>query len=235
MDEASVRQRLIAILCADAAGFSRLMAGDEHATLAALDAARELFRGRIESNHGRVIDMAGDSILAVFETATGAVSAAIAIQQDLAQAENAGAPPRRLPFRIGVHLGDVIEKQDGTVYGDGVNVAARLQALAEPGGIVVSDAVRGAVGSRVDARFADRGEQPLKNIARPIHAFAVHPGRARTRRRPLRRPVPAHARPGCSWAAAAELAQLQSALQGARKGCGQVVLLAGSGGMGKTV
>ena len=234
MDEASVRQRLIAILCADAAGFSRLMAGDEHATLAALDAARELFRGRIESNHGRVIDMAGDSILAVFETATGAVSAAIAIQQDLAQAENAGAPPRRLPFRIGVHLGDVIEKQDGTVYGDGVNVAARLQALAEPGGIVVSDAVRGAVGSRVDARFADRGEQPLKNIARPVHAFAVHPGRA-TDAPAAAAPPRASPRPsGVFVGRRAELAQLQSALQGARKGFGRVVLLAGSSGMGKT-
>ncbi|HET7837796.1 MAG TPA: adenylate/guanylate cyclase domain-containing protein, partial [Variovorax sp.] len=209
MDDPSVRQRLIAILCADAAGFSRLMAGDEHATLAALDAARELFRARIESNHGRVIDMAGDSILAVFETATGAVSAAIAIQQDLAQAATDTASRPRMPFRIGVHLGDVIEKQDGTVYGDGVNVAARLQALAEPGGIVVSDAVRGAVGSRVDASFADKGEQPLKNIARPIHAFAVRPGRDTDA--PAAAPPPrASPRPsGVFVGRRAELAQLQ--------------------------
>src|SRR5262245_34419776 len=111
------------------------MAADERATVTALDAARALFRTQIESNRGRVIDMAGDSVLAVFETATGAVSAALAVQRQLASSSDAVPNDRRMRFRIGVHLGDVIEKADGTVYGDGVNIAARLEGLAAPGGI----------------------------------------------------------------------------------------------------
>jgi len=155
----AVKQRLRAILAADAAGFSRLMAQDEHATVTALDAARQVFRAQIEAQQGRVIDMAGDSVLAVFETATGAVAAALAVQQELATASVGSAPERRMHFRIGVHLGDVIEKPDGTVYGDGVNVAARLEGLAQPGGITVSDSVRGVVSGRVVATFTDQGEQ----------------------------------------------------------------------------
>jgi len=154
------RERLAAILAADAAGYSSLMAADERSTVAALDAARAVFRTQIESNQGRVIDMAGDSVLAVFEIATGALSAALEIQQKLGEA---------LKFRIGVHLGEIIEKPDGTVYGDGVNIAARLQALAEPGGIAVSDAVKGAVGRRVLAEFVDQGEKTVKNIPNAVH------------------------------------------------------------------
>ena len=117
------RQRLAAILAADAAGYSRLMHIDEAATLAALDAARAAFRTCVETHHGRVIDMAGDSVLAIFEAATGAVSAALAVQSQLEEMA-AGVPAdRRLRFRIGVHMGDVTEKADGTVYGEGVNIA----------------------------------------------------------------------------------------------------------------
>lgn len=111
------RVRLLAVLAADAAGYSRLMSLDDHATVAALDAARAVFRDEIARQAGRVIDMAGDSVLAVFDNASAAVSAALAL--------------------IGVHLSDVIEKDDGTVYGDGVNIAARLQGLATPGGVLV--------------------------------------------------------------------------------------------------
>ena len=169
------RQRLAAILAADAAGYSRLMVQDEAATMAALDAARAVFRSEIELHHGRVIDMAGDSVLAVFETATGAVSAALAVQKQLDDLA-AGVPAdRRMRFRIGVHLGDVIEKSDGSVYGDGVNVAARLQALAQPGELAVSDAVRAVAGHRVAARFEDLGEQQVKNIDRPLRVFRVVP------------------------------------------------------------
>ncbi len=169
-----------------------------------------------------------------------------------------------MQFRIGVHLGDVIEKHDGTVYGDGVNIAARLQALAEPGGTVVSEAVRGVVSGRVKAGFSDKGRQALKNIARPIRAFAIHFGDAaaemadadehHTPARAAAGPTPAASSIATSDAAAAdaplsrasqrpkalfigrkpELAQLTTALQAARKGFGRVVLLAGSGGMGKT-
>src|SRR5512139_2718699 len=171
-----LKDRLVAILAADAAGYSRLMAWDERGTIAALDSARAVFRRWIESKHGRVIDMAGDSVLAVFELATSAVSAALAIQDDL----NAGAErvpeSRRMLFRIGVHIGEVVEKSDGTVYGDGVNIAARLASLAEPGGTAVSDSVRGSVKSRVGATFEDLGEHTLKNIAERVRAFRMVPG-----------------------------------------------------------
>lgn len=163
----------MAILAADAAGYSRLMAADEGATVAALDAARAVFRRQIEANHGRVIDMAGDSVLSVFELATGTVTAALAIQQELKVAANDVPEDRRMRFRIGVHLGEIIEKDDGTIYGDGVNIAARLEALAEPGGVTVSESVRTAVRGKVSAAFEDKGEQTVKNIAHPVRAFAV--------------------------------------------------------------
>jgi len=133
------------------------MSIDDKATVAALDAARAVFRTQIEAQQGRVIDMAGDSVLAVFGTAAGSVNAALAIQAQvnaLAEAE-AEAEDRRMRFRIGVHLGDVIEGADGTVYGDGVNIAARLEGLAEPGGITVSESIRSAVKGKVTARFED--------------------------------------------------------------------------------
>ena len=133
--------------------------------LAALDAARAVFKQQIELNQGRVVDMAGDSVLAVFDTASGAVTAALGAQRLLEDGP--------LRFRIGVHLGDVIEKADGTIYGDGVNIAARLQALAAAGGITVSDAVRGSVKSRVGASFDDQGEQQVKNMPEPIRAYRV--------------------------------------------------------------
>jgi adenylate cyclase len=173
VDNTGIRRRLAAILAADAAGYSRLMAADEQATVAALDAARTVFRTRIESNQGRVIDMAGDSVLAVFETAIGAVSAALAVQQELDASSSAIPEDSRMRFRIGVHLGDVIEKADGTVYGDGVNIAARLQALAEVGGVTVSDSVRNAVKGKASTDFADMGEQQVKNIPEPVRAFRL--------------------------------------------------------------
>ena len=168
-----LKQRLAAILAADVAGYSRLMAADERGTVAALDAARAVFRNQIETNQGRVIDMAGDSVLAVFETATGAVSAALEIQQQLNASGNSVSEERRMQFRIGVHLGDVIEKSDGTIYGDGVNIAARLEGLAEPGGITVSESIRTAVRGKVAASFADQGEQTVKNIVEPVRAYRV--------------------------------------------------------------
>ncbi|MEO7853914.1 MAG: AAA family ATPase, partial [Rubrivivax sp.] len=261
MADASIKHKLTAILAANAVGFSRLMAADERATLMALDAARAVFRAHIASHQGRVIDMAGDSVLAVFETATDAVGAALEIQQALTLAGVAKAADSRIHFRIGVHIGDVIEKHDGTVYGDGVNVAARLEGLAERGGIVISDAVCGVVNGRVSAGFADKGLQELKNMAQPIRVFALIPGGDPSVEmtaddagsapgatvRPPSPAVPAakpegstssprvSARPvGHFVGRKPELAQLTKALQGARRGFGRVVLLAGSGGMGKT-
>jgi adenylate cyclase len=172
-DSADLKRRLAAIFAADAAGYSRLMAADDRATVAALDAARAVFRKEIESNDGRVVDMAGDSVLAVFETATGAVVAAIAVQAEINAMASSTPETRRMQFRIGVHLGDVVEKADGTVYGDGVNIAARLEGLADPGNIAISDMVYGAVRDRIAARFEDAGEHSVKNIARPVRAYRV--------------------------------------------------------------
>ena len=175
MSDQEIRQRLAAILAADAAGYSRLMAADESSTVAALDAARAVFRAGIESNHGRVVDMAGDSVLAVFETAAGAVNTALRLQTQLESLAASAPEDRRMHFRIGVHLGDVIEKPDGTIYGDGVNIAARLQVLAEPGGVTVSETVRSALGSRVPASYEDLGEQHVKNIAEPVRTYRIRP------------------------------------------------------------
>ena len=254
--DTDLKQRLAAILAADAAGYSRLMSLDERATVAALDAARAVFRRQIEASQGRVIDMAGDSVLAVFETATGAVSTALAIQEAIKASSDDVPEDRRMLFRIGVHLGEVIEKTDGTIYGDGVNVAARLEGLAEPGGITISDAVRGVVHDRVSATFTDQGEQQLKNIARPVRAFAINFAGTATLSTPGTAPAAGALRPPALGAAAEppasvalrptqrpsslfvgrqqEMALLTTTLTNARQGRGQVVLLAGSGGMGKT-
>ena len=175
MDDRTTRQRLAAILAADVSGYSRLMACDETGTVTALDAAREVFARHIRAQQGRVIDMAGDSVLAVFETAAGAVGASLAVQHEIAERTAGEAEDCRMRFRIGIHLGDVIEKSDGTVYGDGVNTAARLEALADPGGVCVSDAVECALRHRVAATFEDLGEQTLKNLLRPVHAYRLRP------------------------------------------------------------
>jgi TolB-like protein/class 3 adenylate cyclase/Flp pilus assembly protein TadD len=184
LNERGTRRRLAAILVADVVGYSRLMAADDDATVSALDAARKVFRSEIESNQGRVIDMAGDSVLAVFEIASGAVNAALAIQSKLAAATAAVPEERRMRFRIGIHLGDIIEKADGTIYGDGVNIAARLQSLAQPCGVTVSEAIRSAVKGRLPVAFVDRGVHEVKNIAEPLQTYELQtgasPGGART-------------------------------------------------------
>ena len=178
MSSPGLRQRLAAILAADAAGYSRLMAADERATVEALDAARAVFRTQIEAFQGRVIDMAGDSVLAVFDLASGATAAARAIQEELEVASRGGPVERRMRFRIGVHLGEIIEKADGTVYGDGVNVAARIQGLAEPGGVALSDEAHRLVRDRMPLDWRDAGEHTVKNIARPVRIWCWSPGPA---------------------------------------------------------
>ena len=173
MVNSGLKQRLAAILAADAVAYSRLMAADAQATVEGLDAAREVFRTQIQLHQGRVIDMAGDSVLAVFDTATSAVCAALDIQGQFATTTAATAEDRRMRFRIGVHLGDVIEKPDGTVSGDGVNIAARLEGLAEAGGISVSESIRSAVKGKVRAAFEFQGEQNVKNLPDPVRAYRV--------------------------------------------------------------
>ena len=173
MGETGTRQRLAAILAADVSGYSRLMACDEAGTVSALDAAREVFARHIAAQTGRVIDMAGDSVLAVFETAAGAVHAALAVQAEIAERTAGQAEDCRMRFRIGIHLGDVIEKADGTIYGDGVNTAARLESLAEPGGICISKSAHDQVRGKVKIDFVDIGPHQVKNIARAVEVLAL--------------------------------------------------------------
>ncbi len=171
----NLHRRLVAILAADAVGYSRLMSVDDSATVHALATARSEFHAQICAYSGRVVDTAGDSVLAVFGSAASAVLAAQALQQQLLATQSDVAPDRRLLFRIGIHSGDVIEQTDGTVYGDGVNIAARLQTLAEAGGITVSQAIHDAVHGRIDAQFIDMGDQDVKNIVRPVHVYRIGP------------------------------------------------------------
>ena len=171
MAEDQGTRRLAAILAADVVGYTRLMRDDEQATIAALEACRAVFAETIAAHGGRVVDMAGDSVLAVFETAGGAVEGALAIQQRLAAREE--PEERRMRYRIGVNSGDIVEKADGTVYGDGVNVAARLEGLAEPGRVCVSGSVYDSVEGHLDATFAYLGEQSVKNVDKPVRAYRV--------------------------------------------------------------
>ena len=178
MSKAEVRHRMAAILAADVAGYSRLMAADDRATVAALDAARLVFREAVENEGGRVVDTAGDSVLAVFETPSSAVRAAIAAQSQIYETAANVPKDSRMLFRIGITLGEVIEKPDGTVYGDGVNIAARLEAASEPGGITISATAYDHVHSRVDVGYQDLGALEVKNIPEPVRAYRVTTGDA---------------------------------------------------------
>jgi DNA-binding NtrC family response regulator/truncated hemoglobin YjbI len=173
MTESQVTQRLVAILAADVYGYSRLMQDDAQATVATLDASRQIFRNHIVVHQGRIVDMAGDAVLAVFETAIGAAEAAMRIQAELADRNTQLLEHRKMLFRVGVHLGDVIEKPDGTVYGDGVNIAARLESLADPGDVVVSGIVHDVVGRRLQAGFESFGEHIVKNITEPVRTYRI--------------------------------------------------------------
>jgi adenylate cyclase len=167
-------RRLCVILAADVAGYSRLMGADEDGTLAALTAhRRELIDPAIAGHAGRIVKTTGDGLLAEFASVVDAVRCAVAIQRGMAKRNQTVMQDRRLAFRIGLNLGDVIV-QDGDLYGDGVNVAARLEALAEPGGICLSASAHEQVRDKMAAvRFEDLGEQRVKNIARPVRAYRV--------------------------------------------------------------
>jgi adenylate cyclase len=167
--EATVR-KLAAIFAADVVGYSRLMGDDEVGTLQRLTACRTILDGQIAAYHGRIFGSAGDSVVADFPSAVDALGCAVAVQAAIAK-DNAARPANeQMRFRIGVHLGDVIV-QGENLFGDGVNIAARLEALAEPGGICVSAAVRDQIGTKLPTAFTDLGEQQVKNIAQPIRAY----------------------------------------------------------------
>jgi len=163
-------RRLEAILYADVAGYSRLTGLDEAGTHKALSTYLDAFTGLIETYGGKVVHFAGDAILAEFRTVTDAVSCATAVQEDIKSRNTEIPEDRRIQFRIGINLGDVIIDRDD-IYGDGVNVAARLEGLAEPGGICVSDAVRVALGTRAPVELESLGLQSVKNISEPVRAF----------------------------------------------------------------
>jgi len=170
-----VQRRLAAILAADIAGYSRLMGQDEAGTLARVKALRrELIDPKIAEHKGRIVKTTGDGILIEFPSVVEAVAAAIAVQRAIAEHNVTLPQDSRIEFRVGINLGDVIV-EDGDIYGDGVNVAARLEALAEPGGICVSAIVHDPVQGKIDCAFEDMGEQSLKNVARSVRAYRVRP------------------------------------------------------------
>lgn len=162
-------------MSADVAGYSRMMGEDEKATLKTLNAYREVFGASIDQHGGRIVDTAGDSVLAVLDSVVEAVDSAIEIQMELEERNAMLLQERRMRFRIGINLGDVIEQDDGTIYGDGVNIAARLESLADPGGITLSGFAHDFVEGKVKASVAFVGEHEVKNIARPVRVYRIGP------------------------------------------------------------
>jgi len=169
-------RRLAAILAADIAGYSSLMGADEEATVRDLKGHQAVVLPMIAQHDGRIIDTAGDGILAEFASAVNAVRCAVAIQEIMGKRNDEADPARRMEYRIGVNMGDVVF-DDTRVYGDGVNIAARLESIAEPGGICVSSKVHDEISGKIDALCDDLGPQTLKNIARPIRVYRVNPAK----------------------------------------------------------
>ncbi len=173
MSEERVERRLTAILAADVVGYSRLMGADEEGTLAALKAIRrELVDPRIVEHRGRIVKTTGDGLLVEFASVVDAVRCAVDVQREMAERNMAVSAETRIEFRVGINLGDIIIDGDD-IFGDGVNVAARLETLAEPAGICVTRVVRDQVRDKLAFAFEDMGEQQVKNIARPIRVFRI--------------------------------------------------------------
>ena len=172
MDPKGFQRKLTAILSADVAGYSRLMQDDEAATVKTLEAYKQIISELVKQHRGRVVDSPGDNLLAKFASVVDAVQCAVAVQKKL-QARNAELPEdRRMQFRIGVNLGDVIE-EESRIYGDGVNIAARLESLADPGGICISKTAFDQNETKLPFGYEFLGEQIVKNIARPVRAYRV--------------------------------------------------------------
>lgn len=167
-----LERKLVAILAADVEGYSRLMHDDEEGTLATLSSHRSIVDRLIADGRGEISGSAGDSILAQFASVVDAVRCAVAIQQALAKANARIEQRKQMVFRIGINVGDVMVK-DGSIFGDGVNVASRLEAIADAGGICITRGVRDHLRDRSDYEFEDLGEHAVKNIARPVRAFRV--------------------------------------------------------------
>jgi adenylate cyclase len=167
-----MKRKIAAIFAADIAGYSRLVAEDEEETLRRLASYRQVTDDFIAKAGGRIFNTAGDAVLAEFPSAVEAVRCAIDIQESLRTRNMAYPPSRQMSFRIGITIGDVVER-DGDLLGDGVNIAARLEGLAEVGGICISRAVHEQVANKLSVQFADIGAQEVKNIPTPVHAYLV--------------------------------------------------------------
>ena len=176
MAEDRVDRRLAAIFAGDIAGYSRLMGADEEGTLSRLNAhRREFLEPKIADHRGRIVKRTGDGVLIEFASAVDAARCAVEIQRGMVK-RNASLPQdKRIEFRIGIHVGDIII-DDGDMFGDGVNIAARLEGIAQPGGICISDDAYRQVRGKLDANFQDTGEQKLKNIARPVRVYRLETG-----------------------------------------------------------
>jgi adenylate cyclase len=166
------RRKLAAILVADVVGYSRLVAQDEEGTVARLKAYRRIIDSTIASYHGRVFGSAGDSIIAEFASPVEAVRCAVETQRRIEQSIDASENTRRMLFRIGLNVGDVMVEA-GDLLGDGVNIAARLERLADAGGICISEEVHRHVAAKIDLAFDDLGQRSLKNIPTPVHVYRV--------------------------------------------------------------
>src|SRR5215208_4143710 len=171
-----VDRRLAAILAADVVGYGRLMEADEAGTARVLREHLAAADPLVAEHGGRIVKTTGDGVLIEFPSVVGAVQCAVALQQLMAE-RNAGVPSeRRMEWRVGIHLGDILIEGDD-IIGDGVNIAARLEGIAEAGGICISASAHEQVHGKIEAAFADLGEQNLKNIARPVRAYRIHAGR----------------------------------------------------------
>jgi adenylate cyclase len=174
MAEARVQRRLAAILAADVAGYSRLMGSDDEATLAGLKACREVIALNSKRHHGRIVNTPGDSALVEFASAVDATRCAIEIQKEMAQRNAAIPEDRRLEIRIGINVGDIII-DEGEIYGDGVNIAARVESLASPGGICLSENAYQQIKGKLTLNASNMGARQLKNIAEPVRVYSVQP------------------------------------------------------------
>jgi adenylate cyclase len=173
LERERVERRLTAILVADVVGYSRLIGADDEATFARLNAHHNaLVNPKIEEHRGRIVRTTGDGLLVLFASVMDALRCAVEVQRGMVERNGEVQPDARIEFRMGINVGDIII-DGGSIHGDGVNVAARLEALAEPGGICVSGRVQEDVHGRLDIAFQDIGEQQLKNIARPVRVYRV--------------------------------------------------------------
>jgi adenylate cyclase len=172
MSAEKYKRRLTAIFSADVAGYSRLMGEDEAATVGTITKYREIMADLIEQHRGRIVDSPGDNVLAEFASVVDSAQCAVAVQKEI-ESRNTELPvARRMQFRIGINLGDVIEEGE-RIYGDGVNIAARLEALADPGGICISKTAFDHIESKLPLGYEYIGEQLVKNISKPVSAYKV--------------------------------------------------------------